>query len=145
MSKYERLARLLRIITLISSGSKVTRSALAKTCEVTVRTIQRDINSLCYAGVPIFWNDIGYEIMHDFFMPPTNLSLDEAVQLISAARTGVAGREECQQRAAESAISKIMARLPSNMLNSLEAALEETVSIEELPTLFLLRNHSQRR
>ena len=132
MSKHERLARLLRIMTLIRSRSRVTRKALAETCEVTVRTIQRDINSLSYAGVPVFWDNTKYQIMPDFYMPPTNLSLDEAVQLIAASRTGVDGREECQQQTVESAISKIMAGLPVNILHSLEATLEKTVSEDSL-------------
>ena len=77
MSKYERLARLIRIVTLIRSHRNLDRRYLAEKCGVSIRTIQRDINTLCYAGVPIFWFDDGYKIMPDFFLPPLNLTLEE--------------------------------------------------------------------
>ena len=65
MSKYERLSRLLKIMTFIKAQRNLRRRDLARKCEVSVRTIQRDIDSLIYAGVPIFWSNGGYEIMPD--------------------------------------------------------------------------------
>ena len=77
MSKYERLSRLLKIMTLVKSNPKLTRRDLAQLCEVnSVRTIQRDINSLAIADVPIYWSGEGYEIMPDFFLPSLALTTE---------------------------------------------------------------------
>ena len=52
MSKYERLSRLLKIMIFVKAHSNLRRGDLAEKCEVSIRTIQRDIDSLVYAGVP---------------------------------------------------------------------------------------------
>ena len=126
MSKYERLSRLLKIMTFIKAQRNLRRRDLARKCEVSVRTIQRDIDSLVYAGVPIFWSRDGYEIMPDFFMPPVNLSLEEAFHLVIATRIFSEGKEESQQRAIESAISKVIARLPDEIRDRLDEILAES-------------------
>ena len=128
MSKYERLSRLLKIMTFIKAQRNLRRRDLALKCEVSVRTIQRDIDSLVYAGVPIFWSKGGYEIMPDFFMPPVNLSLEEAFHLVIATRAFSRGRDGVQQRAIESAISKVLARLPDETRCRLDQILDETWS-----------------
>ncbi len=125
MSKYERLSRLLKIITFIKAQRNLRRRDLARKCEVSVRTIQRDIDSLVYAGVPIFWSRDGYEIMPDFFMPPVNLSLEEAFHLVVATRIFSKNKEKSQQRAIESAISKVVARLPDKTRDRLDEILAE--------------------
>ncbi len=112
MSKYERLARLMKITTLIRSHSSLNRGDLARKCEVSVRTIQRDVNTLCYAGVPIFWAERGYQIMPGYFLPPLNLDMEEASCLVAAARAFSEGKEALQREKIESAISKVLAALP---------------------------------
>ena len=125
MSKYERLSRLLKIMTFIKAQRNLRRRDLARKCEVSVRTIQRDIDSLVYAGVPIFWSKDGYEIMPDFFMPPVNLSLEEALHLVVATRSFSRDKGESQQRTIESAISKVIARLPDETRYRLDEILNE--------------------
>ena len=125
MSKYERLSRLLKIVTMIRAQRNLCRSDLARKCEVSVRTIQRDIDSLVYAGVPIFWSNDGYEIMPDFFLPPVNLSLEEALHLVIATKAFYEDKERSQQRTVESAISKIIARLPNETRDRLKTILSE--------------------
>jgi len=124
MSKYERLARLMKITTLIKAKKNIHRQDLADRCEVSIRTIQRDIDTLCYAGIPIYRSGNGYEIMPGFFMPPVNLSLSEVLNLIIAARYSSGKVEENCQRAIESALSKIIAALPAETQSKLEDALE---------------------
>ncbi len=129
VSKYERLSRLLKIMTFIKAQRNLCRKDLAEKCEVCTRTIQRDIDSLIYAGIPIFWSKkSGYEIMADFFMPPVNLSLEEAFQLAAAARAFSVGKEEVQQKNIESAISKVIARLSNETRERLDQILDETWS-----------------
>lgn len=126
MSKYERLSRLLKIMTYIKAQRNLHRSDLASKCEVSIRTIQRDIDSLIYAGVPIFWSKNGYEIMPDFFMPPMNLSLEEALQLVVASKAFAKDKEKSQQQMIESAVSKIIARLPNETRYRLDELLDES-------------------
>jgi len=128
MSKYERLSRLLKIMTFIKAQRNLRRSDLAKKCEVSVRTIQRDIDSLVYAGVPVFWSKDGYEIMPDFFMPPINLNLEEALHLVIATRAFSKDKEEAQQRAIESAMSKVIARLSDETRYRLDEILDAPCS-----------------
>ena len=123
MSKYERLSRLLKIMTFIKAQKHLRRRDLANKCEVSIRTIQRDIDSLIYAGVPIFWANDGYKIMPDFFLPPVNLSFEEALHLVIATRAFSEDKEESQQRTIESAVSKIIARLSDDTRRRLEATL----------------------
>jgi predicted DNA-binding transcriptional regulator YafY len=57
-------------------------SDLARKCGVTERTIYRDIISISAANIPIYF-DGGYKLLHDGFLPPTNLSAHEAGFLVS--------------------------------------------------------------
>lgn len=125
MGKHERLARLLKITTLVKSQKSLRRRDLAEECEVSIRTIQRDIDALCYAGVPIFWTGDGYEIMPGFFLPPMNLSPEEAFSLVIAARSFCEGKGEVSRKTIESALAKIIAGLPHEVQDRLEKALNK--------------------
>lgn len=130
MSKYERLARLLKIITIVKSNPRLTRADLARICEVdSVRTIQRDINSLAIADIPIFWSGEGYEIMPDFFLPPLALTLEEALSLVLSARAYSEGEGAFHETAVESALSKILATLPKSARILLELD-SDKISVE---------------
>jgi predicted DNA-binding transcriptional regulator YafY len=130
MSKYERLARLLKIITLVKSNPRLNRTDLARLCEVnSVRTIQRDINSLAIANIPIFWTGEGYEIMPGFFLPPLALTLEEALSLVLSAKAFTNGEGAFHKGAIESAVSKIVATLPEGAKNLLELD-SDKISVE---------------
>lgn len=125
MSKYERLARLIKITTLLKSHKRLHRKDLADQCEVSIRTIQRDIDTLCYAGIPIYRSETGYEIMPGFFMPPVNLSLEEALNLIITVRASIRNIEKNSKKTIESAISKIVAALPAETQERLDKVIGE--------------------
>ena len=130
MSKYERLARLLKIITLVKANPRLTRADLARLCEVdSVRTIQRDINSLAIAEVPIYWSGEGYEIMPNFFLPPLALSVEEALSLVLSARSYSSSEGSFHENSIDSAISKIMAALPKITRELLEVD-SKKISVE---------------
>lgn len=134
MSKHERLARLMKIMTLIKAQKNLHRKDLADKCEVSVRTIQRDIDTLVYAGIPIFWSEIGYQIMPDFFLPPLNLSVEEAFHLVLATKAFSKDKDKPQKQEIEYAVSKIIARLPEDIRYRLEEVMEESISdMEKLP------------
>ena len=126
MSKHERMARLMKIITIVKSQRNLNRKDLANKCEVSIRTIQRDIDTLIYSGIPIFWSEIGYQIMPDFFLPPVNLSVEEAFHLVIATKAFSEDKDEPQKQALEYAVSKIIARLPEETRYRLETILDES-------------------
>ncbi|WP_162605257.1 helix-turn-helix transcriptional regulator [Jiangella ureilytica] len=70
--------------------SRVTRRELADRFEVSSRTIERDIEALLLAGVPV-WSDPGrdggYSIVRATSMPPLNLTPEEAVAIVVALAT----------------------------------------------------------
>lgn len=128
MSKHERVARLMKIVTFIKAQKNLHRKDLANKCEVSVRTIQRDIDTLIYAGIPIFWSEGGYQIMPDFFLPPVNLSVEEAFHLVLATKAFSEDKGESQKHALEYALSKIIARLPEDTRYRLETILSRSIS-----------------
>jgi len=73
MSKYDRL---LHILNLLRSRRNLRAADLAKECEVSDRTIYRDIISLSSANIPIYFDD-GYKLLTDAFLPPLNFSLED--------------------------------------------------------------------
>ncbi len=74
--------RLLYILSLLRLNRRLRASDLARKCGVTERTIYRDIISISAANIPIYF-DGGYKLLHDGFLPPTNLSAHEAGFLLS--------------------------------------------------------------
>jgi len=130
MSKHERLARMLKIITLVKANPNLNRSDLARLCEVdSVRTIQRDINSLALAEIPIYWSGKGYEIMPNFFLPPMALTIEEAFSLVLSAKVYAEGEGQFHRSTLESAISKIIATLPQSAKELLETG-SSKISVE---------------
>ncbi len=124
MSKYERLSRLLKIVTLVKANPKLNRSALAQLCEVSsVRTIQRDINSLAIANIPIYWSGEGYEIMPEFFMTSLALTVDEMLSLMLSVKTYSQNEGKFHESAADLAISKIIAGLPAATRRQVKTAM----------------------
>jgi predicted DNA-binding transcriptional regulator YafY len=66
-----KIDRLLGITIYLLNHKKVSAQVLAEHFEVSVRTILRDINSLCLAGIPVishYGSDGGYEILNTFKM-----------------------------------------------------------------------------
>ncbi len=77
MAKYDRL---LFILNLLRSRRNLNAVQIAGECEVTERTIYRDIISLSEAHIPIFY-DKGYKFASDNFLPTLNFNLDEYLTL----------------------------------------------------------------
>ena len=73
MSKYDRL---LHILNLLRSRRTLNAQKLAEECQVTERSIYRDIISLSEANVPIYY-DNGYKLASSNFLPPLNFSFEE--------------------------------------------------------------------
>ena len=72
--------RIIGIITVLQRKGKVTMPYLAKKFEVSRRTIARDIETICAAGIPIVTSqgtDGGVEIMKGFNFDTTVFTKDE--------------------------------------------------------------------
>jgi proteasome accessory factor B len=109
-----RLYRLLQLITLLRSGRRYDVAGLANDLGVTRRTVFRDLNILSAAGIPYYFDeDTGaYAINQSFFLPPINLTLDEALAMVLAGRKMI-GRLPLPlfQQASQAAV-KIESSLP---------------------------------
>ncbi len=73
MAKYDRL---LYILNLLRSRKTLNAARIARECEVTERSIYRDIISLSEANIPIYY-DRGYKLASDNFLPPLNFTFEE--------------------------------------------------------------------
>ena len=81
--------RLVAITMYLLNRKIVSASALAKRFEVSKRTIQRDIEALCRAGIPIvstYGSDGGYEIMDGFKLAKQIAGVDDYLNIIAALR-----------------------------------------------------------
>jgi proteasome accessory factor B len=100
-------------------------------CNTTERTIYRDMKMLEGAGIPYFYDDDAksYAIRRDFFLPPVQLTLDEALALAALAEH-VGGSEQVPfMSAASRAINKVRGQLPLPIRKQLEQ-IEDRVAIK---------------
>ena len=119
---YSRIHRLLKILTLIQGSKGWTPKRLAAECKTTERTIFRDMKMLEGAGIPYFFDAEAkcYSIRRDFFLPPVQLTLDEALSLAALAEH-VGGNEQVPfMTPARRAIKKIRGQLPASIIQELE-------------------------
>lgn len=110
-----RLHRVLKIITLLQTRHRYGPAELARELEVSRRTIYRDLNMLELAGIPFYYDrqTRSYEIHQTYWLPPINLSLEEALSLVALADRTADGREPLPMfDSAVDAARKIESRLP---------------------------------
>ncbi|MEZ6046674.1 MAG: HTH domain-containing protein [Planctomycetaceae bacterium] len=84
MSAENRIKRLVRLLDLLQSGHAYNSAQLAELCQVSRRTVFRDIRILQESGVQIqFFEDRqGYSLPGNFFLPPMDLKLNETLSLL---------------------------------------------------------------
>ena len=129
MHRTYQMARIIEVANLIHrEPCQWTRPRLAEHLGVNKATIQRDINLLCEMGIQIVpRGKQGYEMISDFFLPPLNLTFEEALALFIAANFYRAAEGKQAVEALESAIHKITSTLPkrtSDTLNQLAPQIE---------------------
>ncbi|MCG3180314.1 MAG: hypothetical protein BIFFINMI_02673 [Phycisphaerae bacterium] len=117
-----RIHRLLRLITLLRSGQGPNVTELADTLGISRRTVFRDLNMLELAGIPYYFDEqtYGYRIAPTFFLPPVNLTLEEALALM--ALIGQTGQLPLSDLAREAG-AKIQSILPRSIQGELAKAL----------------------
>jgi predicted DNA-binding transcriptional regulator YafY len=113
----KRITRLIDLLQRLQSGQGGDADGLAEACGVSRRTVFRDIETLREAGLPIEYDAEAqrYRIDAAHFLPPTNLTLEEALSVVLlAGRVGELERDTLFA-AAIGAAEKIEASLPSSM------------------------------
>src|SRR6266851_4179215 len=88
-----RASRLLSILMTLQARGRVSAQVLADECEVSLRTIYRDIDALSASGVPVYsdrGSAGGYRLLEGYRTRLNGLSLEEARSLFFAGLTGPA-------------------------------------------------------
>jgi predicted DNA-binding transcriptional regulator YafY len=80
-----RAERLLRIVILLQSRGKVTASELADELEVSVRTVQRDMEALSGAGIPVYavrGGDGGWALLESYRTSLSGLTASDVLSIV---------------------------------------------------------------
>ena len=82
--KPSRIGRIVQLLTTLQSGHRYTAAELAKLMGISRRTLFRDLKELSSIGVPYNFDRQtgGYQIDPEFFLPPVDLTLQEALGLL---------------------------------------------------------------
>jgi predicted DNA-binding transcriptional regulator YafY len=121
---YMRASRLVTLLLLLQARGRMTAAGLASELEVSARTIQRDVEALAAAGVPVYserGRDGGYRLVDGYRTRLTGLDPEEARALAAFGAVGPA-RELGLGQALMSARLKLMASLPPGLRNETAAA-----------------------
>lgn len=108
----KQMDRRLLILMRLREETPVRANDLAEQCECSVRTVYRDIDALCEAGVPIAaMPGEGYRLVPGYHLPPIAFTPDEAVQLLLGADLSFGLGTSEQREAARAASAKVEAAL----------------------------------
>jgi predicted DNA-binding transcriptional regulator YafY len=109
----KQMDRRLRILTRLRTERAVRALDFAEDCECSVRTVYRDIDALCAAGIPIAATPgEGYRLVEGYHLPPIAFSAEEAAQLLRGADLADGLGTSEQERMRRSAMAKLEAALP---------------------------------
>jgi predicted DNA-binding transcriptional regulator YafY len=112
-----RVHRILRLINIMRSGEALGIEELTRRMRISRRTVFRDLEMLVQSGIPCSFDPRrrGYRISEWYFLPPTSLSLSEAVGLYIAAARIVQSKAFPFAAEAVRAAEKVIQSLPSGV------------------------------
>jgi predicted DNA-binding transcriptional regulator YafY len=119
-----RASRLVALLLLLQARGRMGAAELASHLEVSVRTIQRDVDALAAAGVPVYserGRGGGYRLVDGYQNRLTGLGPDEARALVAFGAAGPA-QELGLGQALMSARLKLAASLPAGLRGDIPAA-----------------------
>lgn len=124
-----RVDRLVSIILLLQSRKVVRARDIAEHFDISVRTVYRDVNALCEAGVPVAAEaGVGYSLVEGYHLPPVMFTTDEASALLVGRKFIEKLADSSMVKSAESALLKIQSVLPDETRGYL-ATLQETTEV----------------
>lgn len=108
------ISRLIQLIVLLQSGRCPNARRLAEVCEVSPRTIYRDLAILADAGITVLYRPDrqGYEIARGLFLQPPRLEEREVLALLVLCRFWDQGDDLGLQGDAFQAMDKLIQSLP---------------------------------
>lgn len=116
-----RTDRLVAIVMVMQGRRLVRAEDLAEQFEVSVRTVYRDIDALCEAGVPISGEaGVGYSLVKGYHLPPVMLTADEASALFVGAELARQLTDKSLAVPVTQALDKLRAILPRDRKQQLE-------------------------
>jgi predicted DNA-binding transcriptional regulator YafY len=119
-----RADRLFRIVRVLRGSRLQTARMLAQKLEVSERTIYRDVRDLQISGMPIEGEaGVGYTLRRDLDLPPLMFTRDELTALVLGARLVRAWGGAASMAAADQALQRIEAVLPTELRERLDAIL----------------------
>lgn len=117
-----RADRLFQIVQLVRGRRLSTGQWLAERLAVSQRTVYRDIADLQLQGVPIEGEaGVGYRMRPGYDLPPLMFTHDEAKALVAAVRLAQPRLDPGLAAAAEQALAKVIAVLPSSVRAAAES------------------------
>jgi predicted DNA-binding transcriptional regulator YafY len=124
-----RTDRLLAIVLELQRKGRCRAEDLAVTFEISRRTVYRDVQALCEAGVPVVaLPGQGYALMDGYFLPPLSFSTDEATMLLLGSEFVAEHFDSQYKTAAHTASRKIEAVL-SNKLREEVHYLQNSIAL----------------
>jgi predicted DNA-binding transcriptional regulator YafY len=119
-----RADRLFRIVQLLRGGRLQTARSLAEKLQVSHRTIYRDVQDLQLSGMPITGEaGVGYTLRRDLDIPPLMFDREEIAALVLGARMVEAWGGLELTEAANRALRKIEAVLPTSLRENIDDVL----------------------
>jgi predicted DNA-binding transcriptional regulator YafY len=111
------LARLLQLLMILQSERFPNARRLAEVCEVSRRTIYRDLATLEAAGIDVLYQPErqGYQLARNCWLQPTQLAENEALALLILSRTKCSGLPAGLVRHAQTGLAKVVQSLPGDL------------------------------
>lgn len=129
-----RISRLIQLLGALQVGKGQNASELARACQVSRRTIFRDLEVLRRAGVPLLFDDDNnvYRIPGTYYLPPTNFTTEEALAVIVLCYEMGSDSRLPFYEAAQNAALKLEASLPGRVREQLQE-ISLAVQIKTVP------------
>jgi proteasome accessory factor B len=126
MMKTRKISRIIQILTVLQSGKSYSADDLARMFDTTRRTIFRDLKELRGIGLPYHYDAKTkcYYVEPEFFLPPTEFNLQEALSLFLLVHTAGKHIQLPFRNSAQLAVMKIANNLPAEIKKSCNIALE---------------------
>ncbi|MEL6452497.1 MAG: YafY family protein [Pseudomonadota bacterium] len=116
-----RTDRLFDLIQILRDGKLHTAQEMAETCEVSVRTIYRDMDTLVASGVPVQGErGVGYMITQAINLPPLTLTVEELEALNLGMAIVAEAADDTLKSAARTLAAKMDAVLPERTVAEAE-------------------------